>query len=90
MLERVEDLLDSIGVQGGVQVVKTLHPLTGFQVVRNHVLGKDSLHQQPVNKDGKKDSRKQTLTVSLLPCQGLSGESWPFDVLLSTQASMQQ
>lgn len=42
-----KDLLDSIGVQRGVQVVKTLHPLCGLQVVRDHVLSEDTLHQQP-------------------------------------------
>lgn len=73
MLERVEDLLDSIGVQGGVQVVKTLHPLTGFQVVRNHVLGKDSLHQQPVNKDGKKRLSETNTDCFFIP---LSGSEW--------------
>lgn len=52
-----KDLLDSVCVQGGVQVVKTLHPLSGFQVVRNHVLGKDPLHQQPVHTEGNIKSR---------------------------------
>lgn len=42
------NLLDSICVQGGIQIIKTLHPLSGFKVVRNHVLGKDPLHQQSV------------------------------------------
>lgn len=40
-----DDVLDSVGVQGGVQVVKTLHSLGRLQVVRNHVLGKDPLHE---------------------------------------------
>lgn len=52
-VQNEEDLLDSICVQGGIQVVKTLHSLSGFKVVRNHVLRKDPLHQQPVDKEGK-------------------------------------
>lgn len=41
-------LLHSIVVQRGVEVIQTLHPFHGVQVVRKHVLGKDTLHQQPV------------------------------------------
>lgn len=40
--------LHSIVVQRGVEVIQTLHPFHGVQVVRKHVLGKDTLHQQPV------------------------------------------
>lgn len=40
-----EDVLDSVCVQGSVQIVKTLHSLGRFQVVRDHVLGEDPLHQ---------------------------------------------
>lgn len=44
-IRHLEDILDSVGVQGSVQIVKTLHSLGSFQVVRDHVLGKNPLHQ---------------------------------------------
>ena len=40
--------LDGVGVQAGVKVVQTLHLLLCVQAVRDHVLRKDLLHQQPV------------------------------------------
>lgn len=48
-----KDLLDSICVQGSIQVVQTLHPLSGLQVVGNHILSEDPLHQQPAHTEGK-------------------------------------
>lgn len=45
LFKQDDNLLDSIWVQGSIQVVETLHPLCGLQVVGNHVLGKNPLHQ---------------------------------------------
>ena len=48
-------VLDCVGVQAGVEVIKTLHFLLGLKTVRNHVLSEDLLHQQPTthtNREG--------------------------------------